>query len=71
MPTCCPPQPDDAGQRRGADHHRQQRALPTGSYTNTGGNNGAVNPFTTVERKDVGLMLRVRPQISERTARSS
>ncbi|MFO1229919.1 MAG: type II secretion system secretin GspD [Alicycliphilus sp.] len=39
--------------------------FPTGSYTNTGGNNGAVNPFTTVERKDVGLMLRVRPQISE------
>ena len=39
--------------------------FPTGSYTNTGGNNGAVNPFTTVERKDVGLMLRVRPQINE------
>ena len=37
----------------------------TGSYANTGGNNGAVNPFTTVERKDVGLMLRVRPQINE------
>ena len=36
----------------------------TGSYANaTGG--GTVNPFTTVERKDVGLMLRVRPQISE------
>jgi general secretion pathway protein D len=41
----------------------------TGSYANTGGNSGAVNPFTTVERKDVGLMLRVRPQINE-TARS-
>lgn len=39
--------------------------FPTGSYTNTGGNNGSVNPFTTVERKDVGLMLRVRPQINE------
>ncbi|MGD9773493.1 type II secretion system secretin GspD [Diaphorobacter sp.] len=39
--------------------------FPTGSYANTGGNNGAVNPFTTVERKDVGLMLRVRPQINE------
>ncbi|AVP58770.1 type II secretion system secretin GspD [Pulveribacter suum] len=37
----------------------------TGSYANTGGNGGAVNPFTTVERKDVGLMLRVRPQINE------
>ena len=36
----------------------------TGSYANTTGNN-TVNPFTTVERKDVGLMLRVRPQINE------
>jgi general secretion pathway protein D len=36
----------------------------TGSYANTTGNN-SVNPFTTVERKDVGLMLRVRPQINE------
>ena len=39
--------------------------FPTGSYANTGGSGGAVNPFTTVERKDVGLMLRVRPQINE------
>ena len=37
----------------------------TGSFTNTGSNNGAVNPFQTVERKDVGLTLRVKPQISE------
>jgi general secretion pathway protein D len=38
----------------------------TGSFTNTGGgNNGAVNPFQTIERKDVGLTLRVKPQISE------
>lgn len=37
----------------------------TGSYANTGGNSGTVNPFQTVERKDVGLMLRVRPQINE------
>lgn len=36
----------------------------TGSYANGTGNN-TVNPFTTVERKDVGLMLKVRPQISE------
>ena len=35
----------------------------TGSYATTGGS-GAVNPFTTVERKDVGLSLRVRPQIN-------
>jgi general secretion pathway protein D len=26
---------------------------------------GTTNPFTTIERKDVGLTLRVRPQISE------
>jgi len=38
----------------------------TGSFTNTSaGSSGAVNPFQTIERKDVGLTLRVRPQISE------
>jgi len=38
----------------------------TGSYTNTGSSsNTSVNPFQTYERKDVGLTLRVRPQISE------
>ena len=37
----------------------------TGQYTNTGGANNTVNPFQTIERKDVGLTLRVRPQISE------
>ena len=36
----------------------------TGSYANSTGSS-TVNPFTTVERKDVGLMLKVRPQISE------
>ncbi|MEF9965600.1 MAG: type II secretion system secretin GspD [Comamonas sp.] len=35
----------------------------TGSYANSTGNS-TVNPFTTVERKDVGLTLRVRPQIN-------
>jgi general secretion pathway protein D len=37
----------------------------TGQFTNTGASNGSVNPFTTIERKDVGLTLRVKPQISE------
>ena len=37
----------------------------TGSYTNTGGSNAALNPFQTYDRQDVGLTLRVRPQISE------
>ena len=39
--------------------------FPTGSYANTGGSTNSVNPFTTVERKDVGLTLRVKPQINE------
>ena len=37
----------------------------TGQYTNNNTVNGAVNPFQTVERKDVGLTLRVKPQISD------
>ena len=37
----------------------------TGQYTNNNTNSGAVNPFQTIERRDVGLTLRVKPQISE------
>ncbi|HSW16824.1 MAG TPA: type II secretion system secretin GspD [Ramlibacter sp.] len=38
----------------------------TGQFTNGAvGTGGTVNPFQTIERKDVGLTLRVRPQISE------
>ncbi|MDM7949155.1 type II secretion system secretin GspD [Hydrogenophaga sp.] len=37
----------------------------TGQFTNTGSNEGSVNPFQTIERKDVGITLRVKPQISE------
>jgi general secretion pathway protein D len=37
----------------------------TGQYTNNNTANGAVSPFQTVERKDVGLTLKVKPQISE------
>jgi general secretion pathway protein D len=38
----------------------------TGQFTNTGASGGGVtNPFPTIERKDVGLTLRVKPQISE------
>ncbi len=37
----------------------------TGSYTNNNTGGGTVNPFQTIERKDVGLTLRVKPQISE------
>ena len=35
----------------------------TGSYTQQG--SAAINPFQTFERQDIGLQLRVRPQISE------
>lgn len=37
----------------------------TGSFSNAGGTSGAVNPFQTIDRKDVGLTLRVRSQIGE------
>ena len=37
----------------------------TGSFTNTGATGGSTNPFQTIERKDVGLTLRVKPQIGE------
>jgi general secretion pathway protein D len=38
----------------------------TGQYTNaTTSGTGSVNPFQTIERKDVGLTLKVKPQISE------
>ena len=39
----------------------------TGQFTNTGagGAAGSVNPFQTIERKDVGITLKVKPQISE------
>ncbi|ATQ73658.1 type II secretion system protein GspD [Massilia violaceinigra] len=43
----------------------QNVPIITGSFTtNTGGAAGG-NPFQTIERKDVGLTLKVRPQISE------
>jgi general secretion pathway protein D len=37
----------------------------TGQFTNTGTSNSSVNPFQTIERKDVGLTLRVKPQIND------
>ena len=39
----------------------------TGQYTTAASSGGSagVNPFQTVERKDIGLTLRVKPQISE------
>ncbi len=37
----------------------------TGQYTNANATGATVNPFQTIERKDVGLTLKVKPQISE------
>jgi general secretion pathway protein D len=37
----------------------------TGQYTSNNTSAGSVNPFQTIERKDVGLTLRVKPQISQ------
>jgi general secretion pathway protein D len=42
----------------------QEVPFLTGSFSNTS-TNGAVNPFQTIERKDVGLTLKITPQINE------
>jgi general secretion pathway protein D len=43
----------------------ENRPFLTGQFTNTGTTGSTVNPFQTIERKDVGLTLRIKPQISE------
>ncbi|MGD9599150.1 MAG: type II secretion system secretin GspD [Steroidobacteraceae bacterium] len=44
----------------------QEVPFITGQYTNTGsGNNGALNPFQTVQREEVGIILKITPQINE------
>lgn len=40
----------------------------TGSYSSTGGGSTPTNPFQTVQRQDVGLTLRIKPQINEGNA---
>jgi general secretion pathway protein D len=42
----------------------QNVPFKTGSYTTEGGF-GQVNPFTTIKREDVGITLKVKPQINE------
>jgi general secretion pathway protein D len=37
----------------------------TGAFTAAGTVGGTVNPFQTIERKDVGITLRIKPQIGE------
>jgi len=43
----------------------QEVPFLTGTYTNTGGAGGAVNPFQTIERKEVGNILKITPQITD------
>jgi general secretion pathway protein D len=40
----------------------------SGEYTSTGAATGVVNPFRTITRQDVGLTLRVTPQVNEGNA---
>lgn len=40
----------------------------TGSFTNTGATAGATNPFQTIQRQDVGITLKITPQINEGNA---
>jgi general secretion pathway protein D len=44
----------------------QNRAFLTGSFTTSA--DGASNPFQTIERRDVGLTLKIKPQINEGNA---
>jgi general secretion pathway protein D len=37
----------------------------TGSFTSTGASSGSTNPFQTIQREDVGLTLKIKPQINE------
>jgi len=37
----------------------------TGTYTSTGDSSNPTNPFTTISRENVGITLKVKPQINE------
>lgn len=37
----------------------------TGSFTSTGTGSSPTNPFQTIERQDIGITLKVKPQINE------
>ncbi|MFO1427126.1 MAG: type II secretion system secretin GspD [Steroidobacteraceae bacterium] len=45
----------------------QEVPFVTGQYTSTGSgtSNGAVNPFQTIQRQEVGTILKITPQINE------
>jgi len=40
----------------------------TGSFTSTGAAAGSVDPFQTIQREDVGITLKIKPQINEGNA---
>jgi general secretion pathway protein D len=43
----------------------QEVPFVTGSFTSTGAAQGTVNPFQTIQRQDVGLKLKITPQIND------
>jgi len=43
----------------------EEVSIPTGSFTSTGTSTQPTNPFTTFDRKPVGINLKVKPQINE------
>jgi len=43
----------------------QEVPFVTGSFSNTGGVGGGVNPFQTIQREQVGVKLVITPQINE------
>jgi len=43
----------------------QEVPFVTGSYSNTGNAGGAVNPFQTIQRQQIGVKLVITPQINE------
>ncbi len=43
----------------------QEVPFVTGSFTNTGGTGGSVNPFQTIQRQQIGVKLAITPQINE------
>jgi general secretion pathway protein D len=43
----------------------QEVPFLSGSFTNTGSTGGAVNPFQTIQREQVGVKLTITPQINE------
>lgn len=43
----------------------QNLPFVTGQYTSTGSGEGVTNPFQTIERNDIGIKLKIQPQINE------